>query len=424
MRPAQIRVFDGLRLTTDHVNHLQGAFASGFEDFREILGLGRAQTGLAVSIDGGAATIQPGVAFDQQKNRLACDAPLKLNVNFGPQDTEKFICLKYEQVEDNPVEGHPTMIWDSCSALVRDALPAEKDNLVTLARIVRSPDGTLRLRPPVEPPCLPSEAKIVVEVPVGPATPDAGTINVAGSSPQTPPTLQQSEAQPTAPAAVPPSSAKPASEAAGTLHFRQGVMQLVSEAVSASYFRSVLAPALRQKMGADPIDLSFSLAQAEIVPDIAVATFSTHCLLSGELTLLAAQEAAQAGYRFECVGNGEVLPGAGGLQQFAACTLLMNPVPAQTNGLWGGSDLTAQGVAQFSFGQWSTAPEEARPPYPADILGGLALVVQLVPAAAAFQLTVKLLWSGQVSEESLQALETQDIALAWRVLFGWKAIGN
>ena len=40
MQPAQIRVFDGLRLTTEHLNHLQAALRSGVQDLREILGLG------------------------------------------------------------------------------------------------------------------------------------------------------------------------------------------------------------------------------------------------------------------------------------------------------------------------------------------------------------------------------------------------
>jgi hypothetical protein len=176
-------------------------------------------------------------------------------------------------------------------------------------------------------------------------------------------------------------------------------------------------------MGTGAIDLAFTLAQAELVPDILVSAFSTQCVLSGELTFPALQQTPQTRHRFECIANGEATTAPEGLLQFAACTVLMHPEPAQTGGMWSTSDLTGRGVAQFSFDKWRAAPETARPPWPADVLAGLVLLVQLAPAAK-FQLSVKLFWNGEISAESLQGLETQDIGLAWQVLFGWKAVGT
>jgi hypothetical protein len=271
MRPAQIRVFDGLRLTTDHVNHLQGALASGFLDFRRILGLGGPQTGLEVSAqDDSSVIIQPGVAFDFHGNRLSCDDPLQLKLTFAAPDQAKFVCLKYEQVEDGKVEGHPTMIWDSCSAVQRDALPGDKENLVTLARVLKTADGKLSVRPPVEPPGIQVDVTPLVELPVGPASP-AATPSGGASPPEPAPPLEPPP--PAAPAMESPAPAPPAEPPAvpapaAALRLRQGVAQLVSEAGAASYLRSVLAPAVRKKMGADPIDLSFVLAQAEIAPTV------------------------------------------------------------------------------------------------------------------------------------------------------------
>jgi hypothetical protein len=421
MKPAQIRVFDGLRITTDHVNHLQGALASGFLDFREILGLGEAQKGLDVSVqDDGSVMIAPGVAFDFHGNRLACDDPLPLKLTFAPEDKEKFICLKYELVEDGTVEGHPTMIWDSCSALVRDTLPDAKENLVTLARVVKDANGKLCIRPPVEPPSLPLDAAPLVEVPVGPFTPARAVAGDASPPAPVTPLVPVAESPKLAPQTVPPT---PVAPGAG-LRFRQGVMQLVSDAGVASYIRSVVAPALRKKIGTDPIDLSFTLARAELAPDITVSAFSTQCVLSGDVTFPAVQQAPKTSHRFECVANGEVTAASGGLLQFAACTLLMHPEPAQTGGVWSTSDLTGRGVAQFGFDKWGAVPELARPPWPADVFSGLVLLVQLAQAATTFQLSVKLLWNGTISEESLQGLETQDIGFVWQVLFGWQAVGT
>jgi hypothetical protein len=426
MKPAQIRVFDGLRITTDHVNHLQGALASGLDDLRQIVGLGHAQTGLDVAVaDDGTVTIQPGVAFDFEKNRLACDDPLNLKIAFADQDQSKYICLKYEQVEDGAVEGHPTLIWDSCSALVRDVLPDRKENLVTLVKVVKAADGKLKVHQPMDPPEATQPEQPFVEVPVNPATPSAGPDD--GSSPL----AVGGVSAPAAPtsgglpddASLPPTEPSPVSSPAATLQFRQGVAQLLSDPSSGSYLQSVLAPALRKKLGADPIDLSFPLAQAELAPDIVVSSFATHCLLSGDMTFPATRDVPQADYHFECIASGEATATDKGLLQFAACTLHMHPVAAQTGALWSASDMTGRGAAEFAFIKWTSAPEAARPPLPPDVLAGLSLLVQLMPTPPEFQISVKLLWNGQISEQSLKSLETQNVGFPWQILFGWKALG-
>ena len=85
MRPGQIRVFDGLRLTTEHLTHLQDALRSGVEDIREILGLGVVYRGFEVAAASETAiTVQPGLAFDFQKNRLVADEPRPIGDDAGP----------------------------------------------------------------------------------------------------------------------------------------------------------------------------------------------------------------------------------------------------------------------------------------------------------------------------------------------------
>ena len=46
MRPGHLNVFDGLRMTTEHMNYLQGSFHSAVQDLRGILGLGLVHKGL------------------------------------------------------------------------------------------------------------------------------------------------------------------------------------------------------------------------------------------------------------------------------------------------------------------------------------------------------------------------------------------
>ena len=176
-------------------------------------------------------------------------------------------------------------------------------------------------------------------------------------------------------------------------------------------------------MGASPIGLSFTLAQADFVPGIRVSGFSVHCLLSGDLVFPTAGGAPPAQHHFECVAHGEAVPAGDSVSQFAASQSNMRPVPAAPGSLWQGSELASGSVGQFSFGLWSGAPDGSRPPFPADVLAGLQAVAQLAPAPTGFQLILKLLWSGTIAEQSLQGLETQDIGFTWQVLFGWKAIG-
>jgi hypothetical protein len=438
MKPAQIRVFDGLRITTDHVNHLQGAFASGFEDFRQILGLGQVQSGLQVTVqDDGSTTIHPGLAFDYQKNRLACDDPLNLTVTFGPDDKVKYVCLKYEQVDDGAVEGHATMIWDSCSALVRDAMPDRKENLVTLAKIIKKSDGKLCVRQTDEPDeCENAGAVSETLVAVGPAAPLAGpSDSTSPSTDSAPAPVEPEDASPpqTAGSDLPPlpdSSVlevpghAPAAPNVAPMQCRQGVLALASDPSAVSYFHLVLAPALRKKFGPDSISLALTLAQAEIAPGISVCGLNAHTKYTADLTLSSlSPEGLPRTFHLEGVANGGASPATGGVTQFATSTIQTHPVPPLPGTLWCTADFTARGLAEFPFTGWSAAPESARPALPPDVLSALSVLLQLVPAPSGFQLTMKLLWDGKISDQSLQALETQSIGFAWQILFGWQALG-
>ena len=140
MRPGQLRVFDGLRLTTEHLNHLQEALRSGVQDLREILGLGAVYRGCEVSAAGDSAvTVQPGLAFDFQNNRLVFDEPKTVPVVFEPSTAPQFLCLKYEQIEDGKVEDHFTLLWDSCSVVLRSVVISELTRKNSLSRMIRPP---------------------------------------------------------------------------------------------------------------------------------------------------------------------------------------------------------------------------------------------------------------------------------------------
>jgi hypothetical protein len=163
-------------MTTEHMNYLQGSFHSAVQDLRGILGLGVVHQGFEVVVEGAAVTVQPGLAFDHQGNRIVLDMPVTVEISFAPGEDTKYVCVKYDQIEDGEVEGRFTLVWDSCGVVLMPALPDAADNLVPIARVDRvGGNGLVEVRkiPSVEVPKIPSEgsAKSLPETPSPAPTP-------------------------------------------------------------------------------------------------------------------------------------------------------------------------------------------------------------------------------------------------------------
>ena len=205
---------------------------------------------------------------------------------------------------------------------------------------------------------------------------------------------------------------------------QQGVVQLASDPGANLFLKTVLAPALRKKMGASPIELSFTLAQADLFPGFAVAGFTTHCALTAELTVPGASGAPSARYRLRSAATAEATVTGGVLAQFGLSNMQASPVPAQPGLLWASSDFTGRALAHFTFAQWQEAPDKALPQLTSEIFSAVELLVQLDTAADGYPLALKLLWNGNASEDSTHLLETQDLGFNWNMNFGWKANGS
>lgn len=142
MRPAHIRLFDGLRMTTEHLEHLQGAFVTAIEELRMLNARGTVVHGFEVEpADDGSVIVQPGLAFDNEGQRIVCDDPQRLSVAFAADQEDIFVCVAHRQIEDGEVEGTFTLIWDACDVSLKDTPPGTDDNLVVLARLVRTDGG-------------------------------------------------------------------------------------------------------------------------------------------------------------------------------------------------------------------------------------------------------------------------------------------
>jgi hypothetical protein len=142
MKPGHIRVFDGLRVTTEHMEHLQGSLHSALEDLRTILGLGRVHYGFEVEAEGdNAVVVHPGLAFDRQKNRIVLDEPKSLPVSFAPGEESRYVCVRYDQIEDGQVGEQYTLIWDTCAVALRPDAPEPDEDFITIARLDKTGDA-------------------------------------------------------------------------------------------------------------------------------------------------------------------------------------------------------------------------------------------------------------------------------------------
>ena len=157
MRPKQINVFDGLRITTEHLDHLQGAFLTGLQDLREAAGLGKIVRGFEVTVEGdGRVTVQPGLAFDLERNRISSDEPKSLDAAFQEGEEALWLTIRYDQQETGEVEGKQTLIWDGCALELSPTEPSPDDLAITIARLARGDDGRPVVSAPGETPSAPT----------------------------------------------------------------------------------------------------------------------------------------------------------------------------------------------------------------------------------------------------------------------------
>jgi hypothetical protein len=469
MRPGQLRVFDGLRLTTEHLNHLQEALRSGVQDLREILGLGVVYRGCEVSAAGDSAvTVQPGLAFDLQKNRLVFDEPKTVPVVFEPDTATQFVCLKYEQIEDGQVEDHFTLLWDSCSVIVRSSLPAAQDNLVVLARLDKTADNHFTItdltRPAEAGPAVPGAGESPAPDGAGTSTtPTNGTGSESGEPGASPPTPETGSA-PETPETTRPTTAgegstptettgTPVPTEVGTLapllprswSIHQGIERLTGAQGTGIDLGDLLIGPLRNKL-ATPNDAAaevrFSLFDQDVAVSFPVLSLSCQAGLTVtvnrvvDTTPPAASEAPagpptpdtitvpvsgpSASLQVHTTAHGEVTFTAEKIAQFGVSTMQLRA--GGPDALQWTSALTERGVAHALLG--GTDGKLSAPGTLGEVLQHLQLVLRVEQGVTSgFKLVGNLIWNGGASEDSIKALHTHKPTLTWNGFLAWKALG-
>jgi hypothetical protein len=148
---ARSQFVDGLRVTADHLQHLQDRLRESVLDLRRSAGLGRIAWGLRITLADSTVTVQPGLAFSPGGVRLALDAPLSLNAGSVVPPARIVARGANSDVQALRVGGVPTLIKLLTSVtLEADNGSAPGDDALVLARITRAEGAPAALSQPDE----------------------------------------------------------------------------------------------------------------------------------------------------------------------------------------------------------------------------------------------------------------------------------
>lgn len=371
MQPGQIRVFDGLRVTTEHVTHLQSALQSALRDLRAIVGPG-IYRGLQVGLVNGSAVIQPGLGIDYEGNRVVRDDPVTLPLETIPKGDSRFVCLKYDRVENGEVEGRATLVWDSSQAVLVPQAPSPRENLLVLARVYPAEDGHL-------------------------------SIEQATTTPEP----------------------QPVDHAPATLALAQGVSRVAPPPDAPDQLRALVTGALR-RTPVPPQDFSFAIAERELALPFEAVGLSCQVLI--DLTVTPASADQQA-IRLQARCSGEATLTGQGISQFSLCSLYE---PA-ADSAYGSSYLCD--VSEAAVGMLKVAPRFPTQPVSdtasaaspgAGIIAPLGISVTLKPGSSSTRIVVACegRWDGAGGDTVASALEAAIGSLRLEIVTAWKAQGG
>jgi hypothetical protein len=449
MRPGHIRVFDGLRITTEHVEHLQGALHSALQDLREIIGLGKVYHGFeVVAGNDQAITVQPGLAFDFDKNRIVCDEPKTLAVTFGPDAETQYVCIKYDQVEDGQVEGQFTLIWDNCAVVLRSTLPEPGENLIPIAQLNKSTaDG--RPFEIVSPfvtapePTMDAEEKAPPEKEaMAEAEDDEAMLALEALA-----EMEGTEEEMISVAAHPSSSEDEKTEAETLsapqatmlksepwrLKVQQGILQLPSAAEKKYDLGASLLESLRRKVSSgegNGMEVLLTLAEKEVPLEFPVSSLTCRTVISGAVSAAtgtpasAAETPQYASLKFQSTANGEATFMQATVSQFGVAMVYSCPISGSGALPMWTSETTEAGIAHLPFILLRGALEKETTVTAWDILQHLQLLLSIDRSQAlGFKVICNLLWKGGVNDEIIQKIQNQKFDFTWETLVAWKALG-
>lgn len=398
MKPGRIQVFDGLRVTTEHMEHFQDSLHSALEDIREVLGVGIVHLGFDVQPQGEqAVVVGPGIAFDYHRNRVVCDEPSQVVVAFPAGKDTLYLCAKYEEVERGQVEGRPTLLWDSCSLHLHPTLPIPEDNLVLIARLKASSGNGRGFQ---------------IE-------------RLAG-----PPETLAAAAAPAVSAAA-PSAAPSGAPPRGRVGIVRLVVRLGGEAGTEASGRTVLVAALRALLTGGSRgqgdEVRVPLAATEVPLTFRPFSLATDTVLSASLALGTptpeAAGAPGARWTWQATAHGEAIFDDQVVTQFGLTNAQVRSDATDKRSTRSvPPDLSLASVARLPLALDRDAAEI--PPLSRSVLRQLSLRTQVSEGEeTGFRISTVIVWTGDVSEEAIQTVDGLMQTFAWGMVLAWKVLG-
>lgn len=134
------RFVDGMRVTREHLDHLQDVLHAAALQARGTAGLGRVSFGLRVEATAPpTVTVAPGLAIDRDGRPLELAEPR--GVAIDPGEATTFLCLLHTLRSEGLVDGVPTLLFDDVAVEARVSAPPYQDAAVVVARIDSGADG-------------------------------------------------------------------------------------------------------------------------------------------------------------------------------------------------------------------------------------------------------------------------------------------
>lgn len=132
---------DGLRVTPQHLNHLQVSLQEAVHDLRCTIGCGRIAYGLKLTLDAGKVSLSPGVAFTLNGERLRVSDVLSLVV---PEAGNTFLVYLAATTGDDPIARlgtTPTILFVNTTVAVLPTESAAPERALAVGAIRRDDDG-------------------------------------------------------------------------------------------------------------------------------------------------------------------------------------------------------------------------------------------------------------------------------------------
>jgi hypothetical protein len=145
---ASIRFLNGLRVSAQHLNHLQTTLAQAIRDLRDTMGLGAVAYGLRLAAHDGAVTLARGLAFSAGGLRLFVDADAPVPI---PAAAGVYRVALAAQNQDDPAArlgDVPTIISSRTTVTVTDSEPAAAPERLVIGTVTRDGGGLTVAQPP------------------------------------------------------------------------------------------------------------------------------------------------------------------------------------------------------------------------------------------------------------------------------------